>query len=373
MLKGKGGLYSKWESLKRSKKRHYFLIICVLCSSTLMFSQTPRSFSFYRDSCRYDIKYYRMNIEMTDTSSFIRNDVTIKIKSLDNLATLFFEFSSSLTVDSVFIGNTRVSFGHEEDLLKISAVPVIPADRIADIRICYHGIVVAKGMFGGFSNEKDSRYNRSVTWSLSEPFYTHEWLPCKQYLPDRFDSCDVNITVPDTLKAASNGLLKAVVPVGKDKVCYRWSSRYPMTYYLIFVAAANYQEYSYYMHFPKPTFGLVNGITAATLSSDEPDSLLIQNYIYNVPGYLRSVKDELDDTRTIMLLYSRLFGPYPYMHEKYGHVQSPFGGGMEHQTMSLMFYFEFHLVAHEMSHQWFGDYVTCSDWQNIFILSLIHI
>jgi hypothetical protein len=40
---------------------------------------------------------------------------------------------------------------------------------------------------------------------------------------------------------------------------------------------------------------------------------------------------------------------------------------MEHQTMTTLGGFDFGLVAHELAHQWFGDHVTCSNWQDIWI------
>ena len=40
---------------------------------------------------------------------------------------------------------------------------------------------------------------------------------------------------------------------------------------------------------------------------------------------------------------------------------------MEHQTMTGMGNFDFYLVAHELGHSWFGDYVTCATWQDIWI------
>ena len=40
---------------------------------------------------------------------------------------------------------------------------------------------------------------------------------------------------------------------------------------------------------------------------------------------------------------------------------------MEHQTMTGMGSFDFYLVAHELGHSWFGNYVTCATWQDIWI------
>ena len=40
---------------------------------------------------------------------------------------------------------------------------------------------------------------------------------------------------------------------------------------------------------------------------------------------------------------------------------------MEHQTMTTIANFNFYLVAHELAHQWFGDHITCGNWQDIWI------
>lgn len=43
------------------------------------------------------------------------------------------------------------------------------------------------------------------------------------------------------------------------------------------------------------------------------------------------------------------------------------GGGMEHATMSSMGSWGKRLIAHELAHQWFGDKVTCSTWNDIWL------
>ncbi|MBN2807255.1 MAG: T9SS type A sorting domain-containing protein, partial [Prolixibacteraceae bacterium] len=48
-------------------------------------------------------------------------------------------------------------------------------------------------------------------------------------------------------------------------------------------------------------------------------------------------------------------------------AQFSWGGGMEHQTMSSMGAFTPSLIAHELAHQWFGDYITCGSWQEIWL------
>ncbi|MFW6277204.1 MAG: M1 family aminopeptidase, partial [Prolixibacteraceae bacterium] len=72
-------------------------------------------------------------------------------------------------------------------------------------------------------------------------------------------------------------------------------------------------------------------------------------------------------TADIMKLFNELIGEYPFAAEKYGHAQFGWGGGMEHQTMSFMVNFGFHLIAHELAHQWFGNYITLASWHDIWL------
>ena len=68
--------------------------------------------------------------------------------------------------------------------------------------------------------------------------------------------------------------------------------------------------------------------------------------------------------------------PYPvrartvcsFVNEKYGIYDFPFGGGMEHQTMTGQGGgFSESVTSHELGHQWWGDNVTCKTWNNIWL------
>jgi len=143
--------------------------------------------------------------------------------------------------------------------------------------------------------------------------------------------------------------LKNKVDLNNGKTRFEWRHLNPINYYLISVAVAQYQEYSFYTK-------LANG-----------DSLLIQNFIYDDSTFFNYSKLNIDSTAAYLRVFSKLYGPYPFNKEKYGHCTAPLGGGMEHQTMTTQVHFDKNLTAHELAHQWFGNSVTCSTWKDIWI------
>jgi len=91
----------------------------------------------------------------------------------------------------------------------------------------------------------------------------------------------------------------------------------------------------------------------------------VVNFIY--PENLEALKPQLDKTDDMLELFSNTYGPYPFLNEKYGHAEFGRNAGMENQTISSMGAFNDDIIAHELTHQWFGDKITCRNWENIWL------
>ncbi|NMD00160.1 MAG: M1 family metallopeptidase, partial [Bacteroidales bacterium] len=260
------------------------------------------------------------------------------------------EFAPTFTIDSVSVDNFSCTFYYSNDTLILYPNSTIQPYSLFDVSISYHGNATSGGEYRGLTNTYSSDYNQYITWTLSESFHLKEWLPCKQDLTDRLDSAWIFITVDSTCKAGSEGKLTAIVPLSNGKVRYEWKERHPIVYYLLSIAVGKYAEYNFNVHIP--------GLS---------DSLFVMNYIYKDPQCLLDNKADIERTADFLRIYSDKFGMYPFADEKYGHCQVPLGGGMEHQTMTSLGYFIHWLVAHEMAHMWFGDHITCANWQDIWI------
>jgi aminopeptidase N len=302
----------------------------------------------------YDVKFYFLDIEVDPTSIEVSGNVSIHAQVISNtMDTLALEFLSgnSMIVDSVFVDGINSTFTHSNDHLYIMTPSTLNQGDNFIVQVYYQADPPTGGFFTGVSNSYSGTWDKHVTWTLSEPYAARDWFPVKQVLPDKADSCWVFLTTGDQYTAGSQGLLTAITPMPDNKLRYEWKSRYPIAYYLISFAVADYLEYNIYAH-PEEM---------------APDSLLIQNFIYDHPNILNTYKDDIDQTVDFVELFSELYVLYPFHEEKYGHTLTQLGGGMEHQTMTTMGGFNYDLITHELGHMWFGDNVTCATWSDIWI------
>lgn len=300
---------------------------------------------------KYDVKFYWLDIEVSNTETFVSGNVTINATSNVVLDTFAFELIDIMVIDSFFVNNVRyTNYTRQEDNV-LYPIDQLGPDEDFSVKVYYHGNPQSGGFFSGLNQGYSSTWNKEMVWSLSEPFNAKQWFPVKQDLEDKADSVWVFLTTSSENMAGSQGLLTNVVDLGNGNTRYEWKSKYPIAYYLISYAVTDYQDYSIYAH-PEE----MNG-----------DSILIQNFIYDSPGYLESNKASIDATAQMLETLSDLYILYPFHEEKYGHCLTTLGGGMEHQTMTTIGSFNFGLVAHELGHMWFGDNVTCATWSDIWI------
>jgi aminopeptidase N len=308
----------------------------------------------------YDVISYNIFLSVSNRDTRIDGSAALLIAAERDLDTIVLELQEALNVSKIqfsddigrwsFADSDTLSFEKKGDAVYIAMDRPRMADDKFRLKIFYGGDAGQnRGFFAGITSSKDHGYGFDVTYTLSEPHNSKDWLPVKQVLEDKIDSVTFRLRCHKDLLAGSNGLLVDVEEDGEDHIL-TWRTRYPMAYYLLSFAVADYRDFSFY-----------------TPLSGDGDSVLVQNYIYDDKEVFSDWEDEIRATGSMITTFSKLLVDYPFALEKYGHCMAPMGGGMEHQTMTTLQDFSFYLVSHELAHQWFGDFVTCGNWQDIWI------
>jgi aminopeptidase N len=297
------------------------------------------------DDPSFDLKYNRFVWAIDPNVKAISGTVTthFEVKKAA-MASMELNLSTLLVIDSIIYHGTKLTFTQSGSYgLLINLPQPLALATFDSLAITYHGVPPTTG-FGSFN--KASHAGVPILWTLSCPFGTQDWWPCKNGLTDKLDSIDIVITTPSQYRAASIGTLVAETTVGSSTT-FHWKHRYPIVPYLVAFSVTNYVQYT-------DNVPLASGTQMPML-----------NYVY--PESLTAAKAGTANLVQVLQFYDSLFVPYPFAQEKYGHAQFGWGGGMEHQTMSFVTDYSWSLLAHELAHQWFGDMVTCGSWEDVWL------
>jgi len=315
-------------------------ILSIVLILSIIFIKNANSQNF-----NYDIKYHRLEFKVDPAIKYIEGKITTYFEPLSqNFNQISFDLIDELNVDSIKYHNTTLDYSHNRDVLTINFTEKISVAILDSISVYYHGVPTHSG-FGSFITS--SHWGHPIMWTLSEPYGAKTWWPCKQALNDKADSIDLIVTTQKEYKVAGNGLIVNETIIGDSLKTTHWKHKYPITAYLIAFAVTNYAEYYDYVPI------------------NDSVTIPILEYVYpEDSSYIRLKSPDIID---VFQYYCDSFLMYPFVNEKYGQAQFNWGGGMEHQTMTFLSSFGHSLMAHELAHQWFGNYITCGSWHDIWL------
>jgi len=272
--------------------------------------------------------------------------------------------AGNMTFNSVKLANGTPLKYESDDAREKLAVTLDRAYQPADVVtvvIAYHTNGTASrpglpGFGGGLKFFKptpaDPKRPRQI-WSQGETEQNHYWFPCYDH-PNDFSTTEITATVEKPLTVISNGRLVETRDNRDNTRTFHWKIDEPHATYLTSIVVGEYAA--------------VEGSYAG---------IPVTSYVY--PNEVEEGRVTTKRLPDMVRFFSEVTGvKYPYA--KYAQTMAEeFGGGMENISATTQTERMIHdaraeldqtadsLESHELAHQWFGDYVTCRSWSDIWL------
>ncbi|MFH1296038.1 MAG: M1 family aminopeptidase [Bacteroidota bacterium] len=292
----------------------------------------------------YDVQQYKLEVDLYVNyttpypKTFSATEfITFRVDSTLNSIQLN-AINTSLEVDSV--GLAAISFTHTNDTLTLQLDQTYNPGALVEVNVWYRHLNVAdQGLYvsGGF------------VFTDFPPEGARKVFPCWDRPSDKA-TWDLKAKVPLSVRLGSTGFL-ADSTIIADTIWYHWVSDNPVATYLITWTSYNNWNINvtYWNNIYNPN-----------------DSVPI--WLYKKPT--ENITNAVEKIPLLTSFFAEKFGPYPFAKIGFATVTTFPWAGMENQTMVNLKpngYSDEPLIAHEHSHMWFGDLITCGTWADIWL------
>ena len=295
----------------------------------------------------FDLQHQDTRVRFDWTRHAVVGSTTIRIAALDSALSSVALDAVDMTIGSVRTATgTRLEHRYDGRILTIALAPALAPKARTTVVIDYETVRPKKGVY--FVDR------RHTVWTQGETEDTRYWVPTYDFPNDR-TTWEFRITTDRNERALSNGRLIAsrAVPGGVE---WHWSQTKPASTYLMSVVTGDY--------------------------------VVLQDVWREIPIGYWTYPDSVEAAwrgfaktpRMVDLIAERSGVPYPWA--KYDQAVAPdyIFGGMENVSATTQADDRIlhpawaepqanaePLVAHELAHQWYGDYLTARDWSHIWL------
>ena len=292
----------------------------------------------------YDVLQYALQVDLYNNYTspfpktfFASEIITLVVDSTLNTIKLN-AVNTSLEVDSVGLSGT--AFTHQNDTLRIQLNQTYSPGSILQVKIWYHHKAVTDQAF---------YVNNGFVFTDFPPEGARKVFPCWDRPADKA-TWDLTAKVPISVRLGSTGTL-ADSTILADTLWYHWISEDPVSTYLItWTSYTNWNiNISYWNSIYNPS-----------------DSIPI--WLYKKPT--ENITNAVEKIPLMTDFFAERFGEYPFSKIGFATITTFPWAGMENQTMVNLKpngYSDEPLIAHEHSHMWFGDLITCGTWVDIWL------
>ena len=308
----------------------------------------PTSTRHFERDRPFAVDHISLDVTLDPPARAIRAKAALDVRRVDPAATELLLDAVGFDVLELTVDGKKATWRYDGRVLRIDLD--VARDK-ARVQVTYR----ATPRRGLYFLEPDEHYpaRPRQVWSQCQEEDARHWFPCHDS-PHLKMTTEIVAHVPSGWYALSNGaLVESSKPKDGDHT-FHWKMSDPHPSYLVTLAAGEFAE-----------------LTDIAKAGDREIPLS-----YLVPkGREDDARRTFARTPEMVAHFSEITGvPYPW--NKYAQiVVSDFiFGGMENTTATTMYEHILlderaaidissdDLIAHELAHQWFGDYVTCRAW-----------
>ena len=290
-----------------------------------------------------DALHYTLDLSWDDRSVQLTATETVLFRATQAADHVQLDLARQLSPGHVWLDGTAVSFRHDTKDLVVDA-PVTAGSRHV-LQLTYAGTpepVTAPTDRTDFSTTGWTVARDGTVWTMQEPFGAYSWYAVNDQPSDKA-FYDVTIHAPRGQVGVSNGTLVSRRTTG-GRTTTRWHLPEPAAAYLITIAIGRFTE----------------------TTDTGPHGLPISYWTpTGRPAILRKVRYAPQAVDYLEGLVGRY--PFPTL----GVLVVPSMSAMETQSMVTLGDHSYTLsrdvIVHEISHQWYGDTVTCADWSDLWM------
>jgi len=305
--------------------------------------------SFANVSDTIHVSHYNIYLDTINYPAHTINGVTTltvhsKMNGVNNISLGLY----ILAIDSIVSSGLPLTYTYNDTIIHIAPPAVMNQGDSLTLSVYYHGAPKTDATFGGFYFASVYAYNIGVGFNADPHTFGKTWFPCVDEFTDR-STYEFHIKTRFGYKAFCNGVLQSSLLNPDSTITWDWQLNQTIPTYLAGIAVAPF--YTIHRNFSgiPVELGVLPADSANTLSTFRHLDSAIMNDI-------------------------TAWGAYPW--DKIGYVMVPFtAGAMEHATsihvgktfINGSLTYESSIMAHELSHMWFGDLVTCRTEQDMWL------
>ncbi len=299
-----------------------------------------------------DIEHISLYLDFHELDGMLSANATLEFDALvNNIAKIDLDLLN-FTVDSVVQNNSVLAFDYNTELLQIYLSDTLDAEQNTSVTVYYHGepTTDASG-FGGLDYIAGYAYNMGVGFLADPHVFGRSWFPCFDNFVER-STYEFHVLTNAANYAYCNGAFISREEIGEDSLITIWQMDNTIPSYLASIGVTNYTQAEQLLE------GIAGDIPAYLIARPQ-DTTDMKNTFVNLPVAFSTFENS--------------FGPYRWNKVGYNLVPNS-GGAMEHATNiafpkvlangNLTYQY---IMAHELAHHWWGDLVTCSTQEDMWI------